>query len=87
VIRANEWSLVQVADQWVTFTGRARVLPSGEERAITVIVDRADPLAANRRAAVVVDVEGVYHLAGSMEPARVQIGQRRQVKAESSHPR
>jgi len=75
-IRANEWSLVQVADQWAAFTGRARLLPSGEERAITVIVDRADPLAANHAAAVVVDVEGAYHLAGSIEPGSVKVTRR-----------
>lgn len=73
VIRTSHLGLLQVADQWASFTGRARVFPSGEERSITVIVDQSDPLAAGHGATVVVDAEGLDPLAGSMDRTRVRV--------------
>jgi len=61
-IQATMIGLLQTADGWATFTGRARLLPSGEERAFTVLVDLADPTAVGNNRSVVVDVEDRYHL-------------------------
>jgi hypothetical protein len=44
MIEATELGSVQVAERWASFSGRARVSPSGAERPFTVIVDQADPL-------------------------------------------
>ena len=42
-LEATEFGVVQTAARWATFTGRARVSPSGGERPFRVIVDQADP--------------------------------------------
>jgi len=49
------------------------VLPAGDERAITVIVDLAHPLAADRSATLRVDVEGAYHFMASMNAGRIRL--------------
>ena len=42
-IEATELGILQVADRWATFSGRARVSPSSAERPFRVIIDQADP--------------------------------------------
>lgn len=42
VIETVNVSLLQVSEQWASFTGRARLLPADEERSITVIVEQND---------------------------------------------
>jgi len=48
-IKSTTVGLVQTADRWTAITGRARVLPGGEERAFTAILDGSE---------TVVEVEG-----------------------------
>jgi hypothetical protein len=43
MIEAIELGIVQVAERWASFSGRARVSPSAAERPFQVIVDQADP--------------------------------------------
>lgn len=71
-IRSTAVGLLQTSGKWAAFSGRARVLPGGKERAFTVIVDLADPLDAGH-GSVSVDVEDAYHLAASVEPRRIRI--------------
>jgi N-acyl-D-amino-acid deacylase len=72
-IEAARIGLLQTTGQLASFVGRARVLPGGEERSITVTVDLAGPLAAAHIATVSVDVEEAYHLTASMETSRIKL--------------
>jgi N-acyl-D-amino-acid deacylase len=65
--------LLQTAAGWASFTGRTRVLPSGEERSLTVTVDLAGPLAVAHTAAIGVDVEETYHLTASMDASKIRL--------------
>lgn len=49
--------VLQVYGEWASFTGRVRTLPGADERAVTVIVDTADPTSPGV-AVVVVHVDG-----------------------------
>jgi N-acyl-D-amino-acid deacylase len=71
-IEVAKIGLLQTTAKWASFTGRARVLPGGEERSITVTVDSADPLVAVRTATISVDVEEAYQLTASMDASRVK---------------
>jgi N-acyl-D-amino-acid deacylase len=68
-----EPGVLQAADGWVSLTGRVRVAPDGGEQAATVIIDRANPLAPDRGAAIVVQTSGGYRLDGTVAPAQVRI--------------
>jgi N-acyl-D-amino-acid deacylase len=72
-LRTSTVGLLQTAANWASFTGRARVLPGGGERSITVTVDLAGPLAAAHTAAIGVDVEESYHLAASMDASKIRL--------------
>ncbi len=72
-IEAARIGLLQTTAKWASFTGRARVLPAGDERAITVTVESPDPLAAAHTATISVDVEEAYHLTASMDASRVKV--------------
>lgn len=56
-IEATEFGVLQVADGWATFSGRARVSASDPELPFRVIVDQADPF-QSEAGAVWVHVEG-----------------------------
>jgi hypothetical protein len=71
-VEAAKIGLLQTTAKWASFTGRARVLPGGEERSITVTVDLADSLAAAHTATISVDVEEGYDLTASMDASRVK---------------
>lgn len=71
-IQSTAAGLVQTAGNWAAFSGRARVLPGGTERALNVVVDLADPLDASH-GSVTVDLEDSYHLDASVEPRRIRI--------------
>ncbi len=58
-IETTSLGLLQTADNWATFTGRARTSPNGEDKAILVIIDLADPL--THTATMSVDMEDGYH--------------------------
>ena len=73
VIETVNVSLLQVSEQWASFTGRVRVLPSDEERSVTVIVEQNDPFSETGGATVTVDVEDIYHFSGSLEPDQIDL--------------
>jgi N-acyl-D-aspartate/D-glutamate deacylase len=73
---ATTLGLLQVADGWASVTGRARVGTTGEERAVTVIVERADPLGGGV-ATVIVEVEGMPRVGGVLTPNSVSVSQGR----------
>ena len=74
-IQTTTIGLLQTAAKWATFIGRARLFPSGREGAITVIVDLADPLSADREysAGLRVDMEDIYHLEATVDPRRIRV--------------
>ena len=55
---ATDFGVLQVTRDWASFTAQAKLEPEGVVRPITVIVDRADPLAADAGAAIIIEVEG-----------------------------
>ena len=57
-IELVDFGVLQSTAQWASFSGRARVLPSGETRAVVVTIERADPILQEHPASVTVDVEG-----------------------------
>jgi N-acyl-D-aspartate/D-glutamate deacylase len=57
MIEATEFGILQVADGWATFSGRARMSPSGAKRPFKVIVDQAGPFRSGA-ATVWVNLEG-----------------------------
>lgn len=72
-LQATTLGILQTSAKWASFTGRARVLPGGSDRAITVIVDLSDPSAPNGAATVNVDVEDDYHFTAAVDSARVRL--------------
>ena len=72
-IRIDRLGLVQTGDDWASFTGTVRSVPLGEEKAVTVIVDRKNPLATDHGASIVVDVQGGYRASASVAPNAVRI--------------
>ena len=75
ILEGTELGLLQVTDRWASFTARARWLPAGEERAVTVVIDQGDPAAAGTTR-MIVDAEGELVLQGSLQ-GRVTISSRR----------
>jgi N-acyl-D-amino-acid deacylase len=65
--------VLQVSREWASFTGRVRVMPLGEDRAVTVIVDRANPLSVDHGAQIIVEIEGGNRVEGSVAPNSVRI--------------
>jgi N-acyl-D-aspartate/D-glutamate deacylase len=63
---AFEFGVLQATAGWASFTARARFSPSGEERAVTVVLDQADP-AAPGTPRLVVEADGQMLLSGSMQ--------------------
>jgi N-acyl-D-aspartate/D-glutamate deacylase len=57
-IELVEFGVLQSTAQWASFSGRARVLPSGETRAVIVTIERADPFLPEHPASFTMDVEG-----------------------------
>ena len=72
-LQIENFGMLQTAGDWASFTGRARTRPLREEKAVTVIVDRRNPLGADHRAAITIDVEGGYRASGSVAPDAVRI--------------
>jgi N-acyl-D-aspartate/D-glutamate deacylase len=76
VIEARELGLLQTTAQWASFTGIARVRETdGSEstRALTVIVEQADPLVDGRPGTVTVDVDGRERITGPLPPGAVAV--------------
>jgi N-acyl-D-amino-acid deacylase len=70
--KADTFGVLQLADGWASFTGRGRLLPARVERSVTVIVDRADPL-ADRGAQIIVEIEGEREMSTRVAAAAVRI--------------
>ncbi len=64
VVRAISFGTIQPGADWLTVTGRALV--GGDERAFTLLVDGADPLAAGSPPAVELRIEGMLPLTGAV---------------------
>ena len=62
--------MLQAGDRWASVTGRARV--GADERAFTLIVDAADPMTAGEPTTVVLQVEGMEPVRGTL-PARATV--------------
>jgi hypothetical protein len=71
--KAVRLGVLQTADGWASVTGRVVLRPLGEDRAVTVIVDRQNPLADDHGAAVIVDIERMATLRGTVSPNSVKI--------------
>ena len=71
----SDFGLLQVAGNWASFTGRARWTRPGSERAMTVVVDEADP-AAPGAVRLVVEADGDVLLAGSVQ-GRARVSNKR----------
>jgi len=71
-IQSTAFGILQPGPNWAAVTGRVRV--GREDRAFTLMVDGADPLAARTPATVVLQIEGMATLtgtvAGTMEIAK-----------------
>jgi N-acyl-D-amino-acid deacylase len=68
----DDFGLLQVTDGWASITGRLKTR-KGDRRSATVIIDRKNPMAADRGAAIVIDVERGYQVTGTVAPASVKI--------------
>jgi hypothetical protein len=63
----KDFGVLQVAGDWASFTGRAKFGRSGEERSLTVIIDRKDPM-ADGGGTIVIDAGPDYRIAGALKP-------------------
>ena len=64
VIEMKDPAIVQVSDDWASVTGRAMV--EGQERALTVIVDRGAPGPADQDPSVSLRIEGLAPTSGRL---------------------
>jgi len=64
-IEVVDFGVLQVAGDWASFTALARFEPSGDERAVTVVIDQADP-AAPGTPRLIVEADGEMLLNGSL---------------------
>jgi hypothetical protein len=71
-VTAIEVGVVQVADRWAAFSGRARLSPPGTERPFTVIIDQADPFQPGA-ATLRITVDGALETALSLPTHAVRI--------------
>jgi N-acyl-D-aspartate/D-glutamate deacylase len=62
---AADFGVLQATANWASVTARARFMPAGEERAVTVILDEADP-ASPGTPRLVVEADGEVLLTGSI---------------------
>jgi N-acyl-D-amino-acid deacylase len=72
---ASDFGVLQVAERWASFTARGRWSPSGDQRALTVVVDEADP-AAPGAPRFVIEADGEMILTGAVQ-GRVKMSGRR----------
>lgn len=71
----SEFGVLQVTNDWASFTGRGRWAPSGAERSLTIVLDEADP-AAPGTPRLVVEADGEMLLTGSLQ-GKVDVSSRR----------
>ena len=73
---AETLGVLQSTEGWASFTGRGRMMPLDVERAVTVIVDRADPLETGNGATIVVTIEGGYTMSAQVAAGAVRLAER-----------
>ncbi len=72
---AFDFGVLQADGNWASFTAVARFSPSGDQRAITVVLDQSDP-AAPGRPRLIVEADGEMLLNGAMQ-GRVNVTSKR----------
>jgi N-acyl-D-aspartate/D-glutamate deacylase len=75
-IEVLDFGVLQSTSQWASFSGRARLLPSGEMRAVVVTIERADPSLPEHPASVTADVEGERPVTMVLPSASLTLTQR-----------
>ena len=65
-LSVSEFGVLQVADDWVSFTAEAKINPEGHIRPITVILDRGDPAQPGGIGAVIVEIDGARAFRGAI---------------------
>ena len=69
----TEFGVLQVARDWVSITGQAKLKPEDQVRAITVIVDLADPMASDGAGALIVEIEGARAFRGTLPAGALKL--------------
>jgi N-acyl-D-aspartate/D-glutamate deacylase len=69
VLETTELGTLQTAPGWASFTARIRNRATDGEGLATVIVERADPFVAGRPPTVIVDVDGLLNVSGTLREA------------------
>jgi len=72
-IEATSLGELQTSPGWASFTAQARITPSGDEHAVTVILERADPFEDGRPPTVTVLVDGAERVGGALSGAALRI--------------
>jgi N-acyl-D-amino-acid deacylase len=67
-IQSTAPGFLQTTGKWASFTARAKSLPGGAERALTVVVDLDGP-----EPGIAVDLENAFHFAFPAPPGRIEI--------------
>ena len=80
---AESFGKMQVADGWVSFTGRG-TLNGNEERTFLVIIDEHEPLVDDERPTVTVQIEGMDDIRGFLAPIIILL-MKNSVKKQNQH--
>jgi hypothetical protein len=68
LIQSTALGFLQTTGKWASFTARAKSLPGGAERALSVVVDLDGPAPG-----IAVDLENAFHFAAPALPGRIGI--------------
>jgi N-acyl-D-amino-acid deacylase len=72
-IEASTFGVLQTARDWASFTAMAATQPEGAPRAVTVIVEAADPATADRAPTVTILLDGEPEIVGALPAGAVRI--------------
>ncbi len=72
IVTGTAFGLIQTHDRWGSVTGQVRVASDHSERAFTIIVEEADPMAGGS-ATVTLQVDGMPEVSGRIVGKRVMI--------------
>ena len=72
LVTGTAYGLVQTGDRWGSVTGHARLTNDGRERAFTIIVEEADPMALGAPT-VTLQVDGMPEISGRLSGGRVVV--------------
>lgn len=65
-LHAEEFGKLQVTDGWASFTGRG-ILNGSEEKTFSVIIDENEPMIADQRPTMTIQIEGMDEIRGFLE--------------------